>query len=114
MATRPLAEEFGEPRLVFDFLMQDGKREVVSAMVLAESHVADLGIAAHRAPFSLDKNLEHVLDVGWIGGHESRWACRYIVKVDHAFRQLAAEFINSRHQCLKVIAVFDARLRRSP
>jgi hypothetical protein len=107
MAARALAKEFGEPCLVFDFLVEDGEREIVGAMVLAESHVADFGITTHRAALGFYKNLQHVLDVGWIGRDKGRRASGNVVEVNHAFRQVAAKFVDSRHQCLEMIAIFD-------
>src|SRR6266852_1131335 len=59
----PLAQILGEPRLVLDLLVQDGQRQIVSAMVLAESHIAYLGIGTDGAALRLYQNIQHLIHV---------------------------------------------------
>ena len=50
VSRRPFAEELGEPGLVLDLFVENGEREVVSAVILARGQVADMGVAAHSSP----------------------------------------------------------------
>src|SRR5205085_12426582 len=57
VSARSIAEKLREPGLVLDFLVQDREREVVGAVILPGSHIADVRVAADRALFGGEQNL---------------------------------------------------------
>src|SRR5437763_9891553 len=48
---RSFAQVFGEPCLMFDFFMKNTESKIISAMILSEGHVTDLGVGANGASF---------------------------------------------------------------
>src|SRR5919198_3785554 len=79
-------------------------------MVFTESHVTDLRVTAYGAAFGLDQDPEHRFDIGRVSRQRSRRTGRYIVEIHHAFRQLASQLIDARHQGFEMITVLDSRV----
>ena len=54
LAVSFVGQQFDEPGFVLDFLVQNGGANGIGARVLALGELAEVGIAADRAPFGLD------------------------------------------------------------
>ena len=91
MSARPIAEKLREPGLVLDLLVQDRERKVVGAMILPGSHIADVRVAADRALFGGEQNLQHRFRVGRVFRQRGRRAGRDVVEIQHAAGELAAD-----------------------
>ena len=72
------------------FLIENGERDVISAMVLAERHVADFGVGAHGATLSFDQNRQQRIHVLRIGGKEGVGAAGDVRELAEVARQSAA------------------------
>src|SRR5437870_392337 len=57
VARWPFADELGEPRLMFDLLVENGGADGVGAEILALRELAQVGVAADGAAFRLDQDL---------------------------------------------------------
>jgi len=95
---------------VLHFLIENGESDVISAMVLTESHVADFGVGAHGATLGLDQNRQQRFHVRWIGGKKGVGAPGDVGELADVARQSVAQFINARSEGFEVIPILVARV----
>ncbi len=106
-----LAEEFDEPRLVIDLLVEDALGHVVGARVASLGHVTDLGPRADGTAFGLQQNFEYVLRRRVVRQFGVRTG-RAVREVADVGRQFAAEFEDPREDEFEVRAVFETGVLR--
>lgn len=62
----------------------------------------------HRTSLGVDQHLEHILDIGRVGWKKCRLAGGNVVEINHASRQVAAQFIDARDKGFEMVSIFDA------
>src|SRR3954447_5120848 len=102
-------QQFDEPRLVFDLLVQNPRSHVVSSWILPERHVANLDPRTNRAALRLQQQRQNIHRRRRIR-QLRRSASRLIVELRQIVRQFAAQFVNTRNDQLPVRPIFQTRI----
>ena len=97
---------------MLDLFVQDGQRQIVSAVVLARSVIANGRVARDGAAFRTHEHLQHGIGVFGIFGQIGGRAGRDVMKGIHAVGQLAAQLVDARNEGLEVVAVLNPRVFR--